>query len=405
MEKIFGSMPPTEKDLERLVTDRVRAGHHLVYVPRPSDEDEEAPQGEEAGRDEGESQVEALVHAAAALANAHGGVVVQGIEATGDLPVRLVGFDGAPSFHVAMLLRDALEEHADPPIDNRVVTVDLDDGRYAIVVEIPPSLDAPHQVNGVYPQRSGRETVVMTAAEIDRVRAHRRTVLEGFRARARELADAAQHGRNVPVKETDGVGLYLYVASVPLAVSGREVEIGPAGDGLPAMHLLLGPPEARVGLRPTHFGALGTRPDAKDGSVEELVYLTHRGEMLLGLPDARAFEVSGKRFCLSTDELLEAVPEALTPNLASLVSMGFEPPFYVALVGAGESTDVRFSRGPSCGYPIAPGELLVEARLPLTPMRTLDLSPEDGMTQEDYFYERLAHPIRPFLDRIRQAVG
>lgn len=224
MKHEFDGKEISAQVLEQLVADRVPAGHHLVYLPTgpgtPSSNHE-------------------LAEAAASLANAHGGFVVLGVRTEGGRPLEMVGLgDGDPERSLEEARR-VLAERIHPNVDAHVTVVRFDGGGHALVVEVPPSLDAPHLADGIYPQRHGRTNVVMSPAEIDRVRAHRRNALEGFRARARELADAAQYNRIVKVK-AGSVGLHLYVASAPLLLLGREAELAAGDVGLPGLQVLWG---------------------------------------------------------------------------------------------------------------------------------------------------------------------
>jgi len=389
MENPLDGKALSAQALKTLVTDGTPAGHHLVYLPvglgTPSSNRE-------------------LANAVASLANAHGGLVVLGVETDGDRPRKLAGLGSGDPESDREEVRRTLTERIRPTVDAHVTVVRIAGGRHTLVIEVPPSLDAPHHVDGVYPQRSGRETVVMTAAEIDRVRAYRRSVLEGLRARALTLADAAQHNRIVRVK-AGSVGLYLYVASVPHTLWGREVELASGDANLPGLQVLRGVVGEAIELRHTHYGALGTRLDARRESAEELAYISRRGELLHGLPDMRPFGGKvGDGFCVNVDGLQRNILDALPRNLVRLMDLGFAPPLYVALVGGGETTHVSFGDGARCGYPSNPKELVIEALLPLASLRTMSLPGNDEPSAGAY-YEKLARPIRPLLDRLFQAAG
>jgi predicted HTH transcriptional regulator len=122
----------TESVLQALVNDGTSEGKTIDYKL-------ELPSGGEGARKE-------FLADLSSFANAEGGHLVFGMAATSGVPTTLVGIGSDPDKAILRLeemARDGIQPSISGVVSTRVV---LANGRVAIVVSVPKSSDAPHQV-------------------------------------------------------------------------------------------------------------------------------------------------------------------------------------------------------------------------------------------------------------------
>jgi hypothetical protein len=167
-----------------------------------------------------------------AFANAHGGVLVLGIDETDDNPrrARAIFEPRIPSvIDCAERLEMALNSIIDPPIPMfEVRGIPGEDGAGVIVMRVPPSISAPHGFGTPFAAyvRRGTRSEPMTMREAQSMFFERRTRLERIdKIRATETSNADQlfqtwtEGKlllpyeNKPVPNTRG--LLFHLAAIP----------------------------------------------------------------------------------------------------------------------------------------------------------------------------------------------
>ena len=71
-------------------------------------------------------------------------------------------------------------------VESRLLREDDNAARGVLWVSVPPSPEAPHQVDGTYYKRAGKQTLPMSDPEVERLIWSRRTTLEGIESALRE---------------------------------------------------------------------------------------------------------------------------------------------------------------------------------------------------------------------------
>ena len=134
--KVFGvpTSELTEEDLHSLIDREVSEGPHLDYKTK-EDFDDKAKRKE-------------VAKDAAAFANAYGGYLIYGMVEEGGLPKALVGMKLDDPDRAASAIENSIRDLTEPAVEVHAHPVRLKSDCYAIVVEVPPSLNAPHMADG-----------------------------------------------------------------------------------------------------------------------------------------------------------------------------------------------------------------------------------------------------------------
>lgn len=277
-------------------------------------------------------RTERLPKSVAAMANAGGGDIVLGMatrRADADAaPVPdLVGLDGNPD-----ALLNALRQTAQAQIDPVVLGLDmravpLGSGRFAVVVRVPASLDAPHQQrsNMRFPLRLGAVTVDATVDQL-------RTIFGARAAIEREIAAFVAARR----KALTDARPKLIVHLVPYAAFAQRPRIDLEGARQATRGLLLGPVSS-LSQRTVQGGLLAFQGgDPKDtAATRALVRRDGIIESSTGeaVQDPATFGAKGRT--LSAIWVEESLYEFLDHALAFLQEREILPPYelHLALTG------------------------------------------------------------------------
>jgi len=287
------------------------AGDHLIYIEAlPNSPQEELT----------------LARAAAALANASGGFIVVGAQPVDGAP-RAGGVGAGDPDGDARTVEQVIAGATFPPVDVYAAPARLSGERHLVVIEVPRSLDAPHQAGGTYPIREGAAIREMPAAEREHLERDRASDLRTLRDRARavtlgDMADEAFiRGRLNGVR-----GAFLYVASIPAVLTGRGVEIEL--------------PPSRVEFRlageapPAWVNSEGAYTvKAMSNLPARFAFTGREGDALFATRDLAAFRVdAGGTMAFGAKEIEKFVADTLRDNLPVLEILGYPGPFYAALV-------------------------------------------------------------------------
>ena len=97
-------------------------------------------------------------------------------------------------------------------VETRLLREEDDPARGVLWVSIPPSPEAPHQVDGSYYKRSGKQTLPMSDAEVERLIRSRRTTLDGIESRLREA-----------MADDEGRLAHIFVIAQPIGAAPDEL--------------------------------------------------------------------------------------------------------------------------------------------------------------------------------------
>ena len=185
-----------EQDLQRLVDDQVQERDSVEYkraMYGNSDDDKRE-----------------MLKDVTSMANHRGGYIIIGVEADDEgVPTKVIGMEG--DNHVERVRSSCLNN-----IDKRIVGLDIEDislsdGKVAIVICIPESINAPHMVTykglNQFWKRHGRQKEKMTTQEIG----------EAFDKRLSNLSRLDRHLflRKTEILEGIGEKTYMVISSSP----------------------------------------------------------------------------------------------------------------------------------------------------------------------------------------------
>ncbi len=98
-------------------------------------------------------------------------------------------------------------------VDTHLLVDESDPARGVLWISVPSSPEAPHQVDGTYYKRSGKQTLPMSDAEVERLIRSRRTTLDGIESRLREeMSD-----------DTGGHLAHIFVIAQPIGAAPDEL--------------------------------------------------------------------------------------------------------------------------------------------------------------------------------------
>ncbi|HFB38897.1 MAG TPA: ATP-binding protein, partial [Oceanithermus sp.] len=168
----------TEADLLALVERGVTEGPHLDYKRGLGTKGE----NKELAKD------------VVAFANAYGGYLVFGVEETkggeeGEAEIEIVGLPIEDRDRLLTAIEHAVRDLTTPSVEVRTKAIELstrdEQGRplYVVVVEVPPSLNAPHMASHVFYRRGDRTSSKMDYMEIRRAFSQRGDLVRGMRER------------------------------------------------------------------------------------------------------------------------------------------------------------------------------------------------------------------------------
>lgn len=131
---IFGKplVKVTEKDLKKLIANKVPESVHLDYKAKAyGDTDEE---------------IKEFLKDVSAFANAQGGLLLIGIKEENSMPVEIIGIDNADeeSRRIIQLCESSIQERIQR-LNTHIIP--LENGRAVLAVEVPPSIGKPHMVS------------------------------------------------------------------------------------------------------------------------------------------------------------------------------------------------------------------------------------------------------------------
>ena len=384
----------TEEDLRSLIDREVSEGPYLDYKV----EEDFKRKRKEVAKD------------VAACANAYGGYLIYGVKEEGGLPKELVGMNITNPDEAVSSIERSLRDLTEPPIEVHIQPVRLESGRYVIVVEVPRSLNAPHMADGRFYRRSGRSSARMNYVDVRRAFAEKGNVIRKMRERLRQRIADLESGYG-PVRWSPWAGAFLYVASIPAFDAGLQRIFGPQDrERVPRLSLF-------YDARPTNFCADGLLASLGNGEpFVDFALLTPEGELLHGTGPldktdlcAPGGEESPR---LSAHEVQTMVIELMSKGLSRLGLLGFDPPYYAALVlvrardylliaeGSPEHMEVNTERPIRHPFLLFDQLLLEEdARIVSRPLPQYDRA-----NQERVWRERAAR-LQPILDRLYQAAG
>ena len=98
-------------------------------------------------------------------------------------------------------------------VETHTLQDESDPTRGVVWVSIPASPHAPHQVDGTYYKRSGKQTLPMPDPEVDRLIRSRRTTLEGIESAL----------RNLMADDSDGERAHIFVIAQPIGAAPEEL--------------------------------------------------------------------------------------------------------------------------------------------------------------------------------------
>jgi len=395
--KIFGvpTSALTEEDLRSLIDREVSEGPYLDYK-------REVDLGTKGGR-------KGVAKDAAAFANAYGGYLIYGVEEEGGIPKKLVGMELDDPDRAASTLEHAIRDLTEPAVEVHAQPVRLEDGNYAVVVEVPRSLNAPHMADGRFYRRAGRSSMPMEYMDVRRAFAEKGDVIRKMRERLRQRIADLESGYG-PVRWSRWSGIFLYVASIPAFDAGLQRIFGPRDrERVPRLSLF-------YDGRPTKFCADGLMASLGDDEpFVDFALLTPEGELLHGVGPLNETRLSARVGDdpprISAKLLQTATIELLSYGLRQLRLLEFEPPYYVALtlvwargyllMTKGSPEHMEFSTEEPIRHPfLLFDQLLLEedARIVSQPL------PQNRDEAERVWRQRAAR-LQPILDRLYQAAG
>ena len=233
-------------------------------------------------------------------------------------------------------IEHAVRDRTTPSVEVRTKAIELstrdEQGRplYVVVVEVPPSLNAPHMASHVFYRRGDRTSSKMDYMEIRRAFSQRGDLVRGMRERLRRRIEDLKKGYG-PTAWIHHAGFVLYAASLPTYEAARTQVLAPdALDRVP--RLMLFPPQTWR----TSFFADGIVASPGPGeATSRFTAISHEGELFLASSPLYEFlhcHAPGEEpRCLRVKDIQDGMLTALAYDLPKLVELGFAPPFYLGL--------------------------------------------------------------------------
>ena len=141
-----------------------------------------------------------------------GGELVIGVAEPrpGEFEIRPIEHAGLPE-----KIGQIAQARVDQPllVETRTLADESDRIRGVVWVSIPPSPQAPHQVDGTYYKRADKQTLPMSDPEVERLIRSRRTTLEGIESALREAM----------AKDTDGEFPHIIAVAQPIGAAPDEL--------------------------------------------------------------------------------------------------------------------------------------------------------------------------------------
>lgn len=386
----------SEADLQSLVEREVSEGLYLDYkleLPRKKGERKEVAED------------------AAAFANAYGGYLIYGVREEEGVAREIVGLKDLDPDKAVSALENAIRDLTEPTVEVHTVPIKLASGRFALVVEVPRSLNAPHIADGRFYRRAGRSSAPMGYMDIRRAFAERGDVIRKLRERFQQWVTDLELGHG-PVEWGPQPSMFLYVASIPAFDAGLARVFGPEDQA--RVHQLS---VTSGDAADTWFAADGLVAERQDGDCPRFALLTPEGELLHGQGQACIEKAANPPYVL-VDSVKSDVLTLLGKNLPRLAALGFDPPYYVALALARMK-----GRRLRCKEPPHPEDPYIKMapveRVALRPFILYDqvLLEEDARTvsqaigshqsseANDRVWRERAARLKPILDRLYQAAG
>ena len=136
-------------------------------------------------------------------------------------------------FEIALVAHTNLPERVeqiaqasvDPPlfIESRVLKDRDDPSRGVVWITVPPSAEAPHQVDGRYYERGDKQTRPMSDAAVERLMAARRKTIEEIRSKLENLME------NDPIP--NGTTAHVFGIAEPVGAGPEDLYDAVGGDG------------------------------------------------------------------------------------------------------------------------------------------------------------------------------
>ncbi|ADR37750.1 putative transcriptional regulator (plasmid) [Oceanithermus profundus DSM 14977] len=389
--KIFGvpTSALTEEDLRSLIDREVSEGPYLDYK-------READLGTKGGRKEAAKD-------AAAFANAYGGYLIYGVEEEGGVPKELVGMELDDPDRAASTLEHAIRDLTEPAVEVHAQPVRLEDGNYAIVVEVPRSLNAPLMADGRFYRRVGRSSERMSYMDVRRAFAEKGDVIRKMRERLRQRIDDLESGYG-PVRWELWAGALLYVASVPTYDAAAVRVLGP--EELHSIRWL----SAFAGRYRLGHHADGLLAAEEREPHVDFALMTHEGELFHGVGPLREYthckQHGEEPQCIDAHAIELNVTRMLRKNLPRLGDVGFEGPYYLALVLV-RAHGYRIGKPRYSGRELQRPFLLLDQLLLDDDVEAIAKASSDERDEEAWQRGTrvVAARLQPVLDRLWQAGG
>jgi len=318
-ERIFGK--PTREVEEadvRAVVETARPGLHISYVSFGVFGTNPA----------------GLAEHVAALANGLGGYVMVGVEARDDEHM-IEGNRASDPNEVTERVLEIARGYIKPHVAVVTKVVRIADGGYVVVIEVPPSSEAPHMVNGRYPYKQRGEMGAMEPREVEKLTLRKQKALAPARGRRDELIAAVEHNEFGRFVATNYPTASFYMASLPALWRGREVEI--------ERPMRLRTFVDSLSPRWDHRGLVAARTES---AVSELALLSNGGEAFSAQvhlapfmrfskePSSckRGLGVDGGVYLINIESLSMAINELVWRYLMRLLELRLGTPYYISLV-------------------------------------------------------------------------
>jgi len=347
----------------------------------------------------------------AAFANAYGGYLIYGVREEGGVAKEIVGLELQDPDREISALEHAIRDLTEPQVEVHVAPVELSNGRYVLVVEVPRSLNAPHMADGRFYRRAGRSSAPMGYMDIRRAFAERGDVIRKLRERFQQWVTDLERGHG-PVEWGPQPSTFLYVASIPALDAGLTRVFGPEDQS--RVHRLS---VASGAGATTRFAADGLVAHRQDADCHRFALLTPEGELLHGQGQVCIEQASDPPYVLVHDVQTDVLA-MLGKNLPGLAALGFDPPYYVALALVRMKGRRLRCENPSHPedphMPMDPVERVVRRPFVLYDQVLLEedarvVSQAIGNHQSSEVNERVwrerAARLKPILDRLYQAAG
>jgi len=160
------------------------------------------------------------------LQSTYGGYLIYGVREEEGVAREIVGLKDLDPDKAVSALENAIRDLTEPTVEVHAVPIKLASGRFALVVEVPRSLNAPHMADGRFYRRAGRSSAPMGYMDIRRAFAERGDAIRKLRERLHAWILDFDKNRG-PVDWGDLPSLFIYAVSIPAFDAGLARVFGP----------------------------------------------------------------------------------------------------------------------------------------------------------------------------------